>query len=218
MSSKKYNRTFHLPFSPGATSDDKIASDVSSILNCPVVITEKMDGSNASLEYAGCFARSHGGPPNHPSFDGLKALHAKVKMEIPDNIQIFGEWCFAEHSIKYEELPGYFMIFNVRDSVQNTWESWDMVQLWAEAIGCSTVPILFQGVIKTESELQSMADKIMKSKSACGGEREGFVIRVADSFHDDSFANNVMKWVRSNHVTTDEHWKSKEIVRNKLKA
>ena len=217
MNSAKYNRTLHLPFSLGATSDDKIASDVAPLLNKNIVITEKMDGSNTSLETDGCFARSHSGPPNHPSFDGLKALHAKVKSEIPSNIQIFGEWCFAEHSIKYEELPGYFMLFNVRDTEKKIWESWSMVELWASVIDCPTVPVLWRGVLRSEKEMQNLSDSLMNQKSKCGGDLEGFVIRNAEEFSDDSFSDNVMKMVRANHVTTDQHWKEKQIVRNKLK-
>lgn len=110
MDSPKYNRTFHVPWSPGATSDDKIASSTDSLLNKLIVITEKMDGSNTSLEREGCFARTHASAPTHPSFDALKALHAVCKWQIPENIQLFGEWCFAVHSIEYIELPHYFFI------------------------------------------------------------------------------------------------------------
>ena len=99
MESPKYNRTYHLPWSPGGTSDDKIAKDLSIIFSNDIVITEKMDGSNTSLEIGGCFARTHSGPPNHPSFDPLKALHASIKHQIPEGVQLFGEWLYAKHSI-----------------------------------------------------------------------------------------------------------------------
>jgi hypothetical protein len=42
--------------------------------------------------------------------------------------------------------------------------------------------------------------------SAYGKTKEGIVIRVADSFKLDDFPNYVCKWVRPNHVQTDEHW------------
>ncbi len=32
MNSPKYNRTFHFPFSEGASNDDKIASDISEVI------------------------------------------------------------------------------------------------------------------------------------------------------------------------------------------
>src|SRR5574338_1632221 len=144
MNSPKYNRTFHLPWSPGATNDDKIASSVEYLLKTPIVITEKMDGSNTSLEFEGCFARTHSGPPSHPSFDGLKALHAQIKHDIPSNFQLFGEWCYARHSIEYSALPDYFLLFNIRDTEYNIWSSWEEVEEWSHEIGVPTVPVLFE--------------------------------------------------------------------------
>lgn len=221
MDSPKYNRTFHFPFSPGATNDDKIAASIEHLINVPIVITEKMDGSNTSLEAHGCFARTHSGPPSHLSFDGLKALHATVKYKIPEKVQLFGEWCFARHSIDYTELPGYFMLFNVRDMTNRDpamWASWDEVEMWAEEIGVPTVPVLFKGKVSSEKELQELVESFMNQPSVCGGIREGVVARMALEFPDESFPICVMKCVRANHVQTSEHWKDQEIIRNKLRS
>ena len=220
MDSPKYNRTFHFPWSEGATNDDKIAPSIDSLLNVDIIITEKMDGSNTSLEANGCFARTHAGPPTHPSFDSLKALHSSIKYKIPNNMQFFGEWCFALHSIANNELPGYFLIFNVRDLTSSdiVWYSWEDVELWAAELEVSTVPVLFKGLVKTKQELQELVESFMIQPSMCGGIREGVVVRVARQFHDFEFSQCVMKCVRANHVDpNNEHWKHKEVVRNKLK-
>lgn len=47
MSYIKYPRTFHLPWSLGATSDDKVLKNVDHFEGTCVVITEKMDGENS---------------------------------------------------------------------------------------------------------------------------------------------------------------------------
>ena len=59
----KYPRSMHLPFSPGATKSDKKMNeaDLEFLLGGEVVITEKMDGSNACMTNEEVFARSHGG-------------------------------------------------------------------------------------------------------------------------------------------------------------
>jgi hypothetical protein len=219
MDSPKYNRTFHLPYSKGATNDDKIAPSIDSLLNVDIIITEKMDGSNTSLEANGCFARTHAGPPSHPSFDSLKALHASIKYKIPNNMQFFGEWCFALHSIAYNELPGYFLMFNVRDLTSSdiVWYSWEDVELWAAELEVPTVPVLFKGSVKTKQELQELVESFMIQPSKCGGIREGVVVRVARQFYDFEFSQCVMKCVRANHVQTSEHWKDQVIIKNKLK-
>lgn len=214
MKSQKYNRTFHVPWSPGMTSDDKMAKDISALLNVPIVITEKIDGSNTSLEKEGCFARTHSGPPTHESFNGLKALHASLCYMIPENLQLFGEWCFAKHSIAYEALPGYFLLFNIRNN--NYWESWEIVELWAEQLNIPTVPVLFKGIVNSENELKELTESFMIEPSKCGGIREGVVIRVSDSFNDEKFSTHVAKMVRANHIQTSTHWREQEIIRNKL--
>lgn len=215
MTSPKYNRTFHFPFSKGATNDDKIASNISSVIGSEIIITEKLDGSNTSLEANGCFARTHSGPPVHPSFDGLKALHASIKHKIPVETQLFGEWCFAKHSIFYNDLPSYFMIFNVRDMKNNSWSSWEEVELWAKEIEVNTVPVLFKGKVNSEIELQKMIESFMIQPSKCGGIIEGVVVRVAYDFEEQCFSNNVFKYVRANHVDpNNDHWIHNEIIRN----
>ncbi len=218
MKSPKYNRTLHLPWSKGTTNDDKIAASVRHLLKTPIVITEKMDGSNTSLEPDGCFARTHAGPPSHASFDGLKALHATIKYKIPHASQFFGEWCYAKHSIEYEKLPGYFLLFNVRhlNPIMPVWDSWEEVEMWAEEIGVPTVPVLFKGKVNSENELKDLVESLMKQPSVCGGIREGVVVRIQGGFSESNFSNCVMKCVRANHVQTTEHWKDQEIIKNKL--
>jgi hypothetical protein len=218
METPKYNRTYHFPWSAGAINDDKIAASIDGVIGVPIIISEKIDGSNTSLETDGCYARTHSGPPPHASFDGLKALHGAVKWKIPEGIQLFGEWAFARHSIEYSALPGYFLLFNVRDLVRSMWLSWEEVELWAQEIEVPTVPVLFRGTISSEAELKKLVLSFMQEPSCCGGVREGVVARVAAQFADDDFSRCVAKFVRANHITTDEHWKNQEIVRNKLKA
>jgi len=214
MTSEKYPRTPHLPYSPGGTSDDRRLRDVGGLLRIPLVLTEKMDGSNVCLEGQAVFARSHGGAPNHPSFDLLKAYHASVKHRIPSEVQVFGEWLYARHSIGYSGLPNYFMAFGVREN--HMWASWEDVQLWAEELGVPTVPVLQHCCFEREDDLRAAVETHTKTASACGGEREGVVVRNSGYFPHHLFDKNVAKWVRQGHVQTDEHWKNQQIVRNGL--
>ena len=55
---KKYPRTFHLPFSEGVQSDDKIMKDLSSLEGKEVIVTYKMDGENTTLYRDHMHARS----------------------------------------------------------------------------------------------------------------------------------------------------------------
>lgn len=215
MSSPKYNRTLHLPWSEGRGAEDKIAKSVDSLLGRHIVITEKMDGSNVCLESKGCFARTHVGPPTHKSFDGLKALHAELSYLIGG--QYFGEWCYAKHSIKYETLPGYFLMFAIRDGKNlEFWEPWGYVCEVAAELDVPTVPFLWEGEVGSAKELEALTCKLAAMPSACGGEREGVVVRIEEQFRNEDFSKCVMKFVRKNHIQTGDHWKNLEIVKNKL--
>lgn len=215
--SKRYPRTYHLPWSPGKGKDDKVLKDVSSFLNVPLIITEKCDGSNVCLENEACFARSHSGPPDHPSFAAFKSLHASIKHQIPPEIQIFGEWLYAKHSIHYTSLPSYFLMFAIRSVKHNMWLSWSQVKDWAKRLGLKTVPELAQVIVSNEQDLKKLVLNISQQPSCFGSEREGVVVRYVDGFLDSEFSTRVIKIVRANHVTTSNHWKHQEIIKNGLK-
>lgn len=214
----KYPRTAHLPSSPGGTRDDRRLPGLDSFVGRRLVATEKADGSNVCIDRDGCYARSHGHAPTHPSFDAFKAFHARVRGLIRPGIQVYGEWLYARHSIHYTALPGYFLAFGVRGTEEGAWASWQGVETWAEALGVPTVPVLGfcepDSVSVLERFLRDTADD---ATSQLGGKREGFVLRWADGFSDADFDRAIGKYVRADHVTTDEHWRSQAVVRNRLK-
>jgi len=151
--SAKYPRTFHLPWSPGGTSDDKRTDDVSALVGAEIVVTEKCDGSNLTYTRKNVFSRSHAGPPAHPSFDLAKATHARMAHQISEGISIFCEYCYAVHSISYEGLPAYSLVFGVRDDVLGIFWDWDMVAAQAADLGLPTVPVLFRGAVRNRSRI-----------------------------------------------------------------
>lgn len=214
--SAKYPRTFHFPWSPGGTSDDKRLADVSPLVGAEIVVTEKCDGSNLTYTRKNVFSRSHSGPPAHPSFDLAKATHGRIGHTISEGISIFCEYCYAVHSIAYERLPQYSLVFGVRDDVSGLFWDWDMVVAQASDLGLPTVPVLFRGVVNSAEELRILTEKLSRGPSTYGGPREGIVARITAAFPEDMFGKNVAKWVRKDHVQTDEHWLHQAIVPQKL--
>ncbi len=89
--------------------------------------------------------------------------------------------------------------------------------MWAEELGVPTVPVLFKGICSTSDELKKLTLSFMGKKSCYSShEREGVVVRIANSFSGVNFSNCLNKMVRENHVTTSSHWKTQEIVKNTL--
>ena len=97
----KYPRTYHFPFSPGTSSDDKILHDYSSIEGLKdIIVTEKIDGENTTLYSHAIHARSLDSR-HHPSRDWVKGLWGGIRHSIPTSMRICGENMYACHSIKY---------------------------------------------------------------------------------------------------------------------
>ena len=68
------------------------------------------------------------------------------------------------------------------------------------------------------SDKGSDVDALKKlEKTMDFSKQEGYVIRLKDSFHYDEFGTSVAKFVRANHVQTDQHWRHSAIVPNILK-
>src|SRR5687767_12471226 len=113
--SRKYGRTFHYPFSPGTSSDDRINHDywrdVSKINT--VIHTEKLDGENNCLSRHGVFARSHAAPTVSAWTGKMRERWELIKNDLGD-IEIFGENLYAIHSIEYRKLEHHYYVFAVR--------------------------------------------------------------------------------------------------------
>lgn len=204
----KYNRTYHLPWSLGSTSDDKFLESTEAFEGQVMIITEKMDGENTSLYPDKIHARSIDSK-DHDSRHWVKGLWGRIKNDIPEGWRICGENLFAKHSIFYEELETYFMVFSIWNE-NNECLSWSDTVDICDMLGLKMVPVI--GRIKyDEAYLKRLASSFDTNSS------EGYVIRNEKSFHYDNFSDNVAKWVRPKHVTTDQHWMYSMIIPNKLK-
>lgn len=200
-----YPRTVHLPWSPGATTDDVRARDLAGLAGRRVVVTEKMDGENTTLYRDGLHARSLDSG-HHPSRAWVKALHSRIAAQIPEGWRISGENLFAKHSIAYDELDGYFYGFSVWDGDQCL--DWTSTVEFFQNVGIPTPRVLWAGTF--DEKLIQQQVKLDLSR------QEGYVVRTAEGFAYTEFPDRVAKWVRPSHVQTDTHWMHAEVVPNKL--
>lgn len=197
----KYPRTYHLPWSEGATADDKIIKDISHLIGKVVVVTEKLDGENASLYQYKNHARSMDSA-HHPSRSFLKMRWAELSYKIPIHLQVVVENMYAKHSIFYNRLTDFLYGICVieNDKVVLSWE--DTLNSLGQ-IGIEPVPTLHYGTLTEEMIIALMNSNF---RSAFGDDIEGYVVRLAEGFNVDDHKYNVLKCVRKNHVQTDIHW------------
>jgi len=211
----KYPRTFHLPWSEGATDDDKTHTfdNIEKMFGGKqVIVTEKMDGENTTIYSTGeCHARSLDSA-GHASRDYVRGKAREVAcMGFPDGWRLMGENLYAKHSISYDLLPDYFVVFGVADA-SNMARPWSEVEDWADLLELPHAPVLWKGTWDTEKVMSLYPFKSLLSST---GTSEGYVVRVAGSFPMSSFDKYVAKFVRAKHVQTDTHWMQQEITPNK---
>jgi hypothetical protein len=203
----KYPRTYHLPWSPGLTSDDRKMTDLSQLEGHDVIVTVKMDGEQTTIYSDGsCHARSIDSG-SHPSRDWVKALAGRVGPQLPTGWRICGENLWAKHSIHYTDLPDYFLMFSIWNGL--TCLGWDETEEWAQLLGLHTVQRLYSGQFR--DDISEWTQPLRK-----GEEQEGYVVRRADSFHYREFRYKVGKYVRAQHVHTHGHWMREQIIRNEV--
>ena len=206
---KKYPRTPHLPWSPGASGDDVWVDTLGCFDGREVVVTEKMDGENTTMYRDHVHARSIDSR-HHPSRSWVKGLHQQIAHLIPRGWRVCGENLYARHSIAYERLPSYFMAFSIWGDEDRAL-SWEQTVEWAALLGVELVPELWRGRWD-EGALRALAEELDTEA------HEGYVVRLAQSFGREDFPRSVAKWVRAEHVTTEEHWMFAEVTPNGLAA
>jgi len=200
----RYPRTPHLPWSPGATSDDVRAGELSGLRGREVVVTEKLDGENTTLYADGVHARSLDSA-HHPSRTWVKALQGRISGQIPAGWRICGENLFARHSIEYKELDSWFYGFSVWDS--DNCLDWDLTARFLRRLGVPTPPVLWRGVFD---------ERVLRALRLDTARQEGYVVRAVDGFRREEFGARVAKWVRPAHVESDTHWMHAAVVVNGL--
>ena len=205
----KYPHTLHVPWSLGLQNDDKRHPNISVLYDREIVVTEKLDGENTGITRESCHCRSLDSR-DHLSRHFVKSLWGKIKNNIPENMTIFMENCYAKHSIEYHNLTNYCYVFNICDGEK--FLSWNEIVDYCQLLDLEHVPVLYQGKWDEEK-----IKDCFTGKSLFGQEQEGYVIRSISSFMLKDFENNVAKFVRKNHVQTSDHWMHGMVIQNKLK-
>lgn len=214
--SQKYGRTYHYPFSPGTTSDDRIQHNYwEHLQRIPQLIhTEKLDGENNCLSRYGVFARSHAAPTTSAWTESIRRYWQLIKNDL-ENLEVFLENMYAVHSIEYKNLDHHFYVFGVREA--DHWLSWEETCFYAAMLDLPVVPVI-QRITPPATRQQFEQDTLslvsgrgaFDPYDAQGNGQptimEGMVSRNAAGYPVSEFSHNVFKYVRKGHVKTDQHW------------
>lgn len=217
----KFPHTPHLMWlAAGQPRADKVLTEqeADSLLANPLIVEEKVDGANIGISVAppeALVVQNRGtilGPSAHPQFAPLWPWLAQRRLALiralGDHLTLYGEWCFAVHSVAYSALPDYFLAFDVYDRTVDRFFSTLRRNEFCAQLGISTVPTVARGVQTRSSLLGMMGKSEFSSEMA-----EGLYLRQEDDRHLVCRA----KLVRAEFVQSiEEHWMKRPMVRNRL--
>lgn len=217
----KFPHTPHLAWL-GSTSPrlDKVLapSEVKNFLAQSVVVEEKIDGANIGISFNPSgqpIVKNRGtllGPGGHPQFQPLWPWLAQRQNVLFDalgeHLMLFGEWCFAVHSLRYLRLPDLFIAFDVFDTQQDRFWSSSRRNSLAQTLSLATAPSVAQG----RFSLPQLEQTLASLTSAFGDQpAEGLYIRQEDN----DWLRRRAKLVRPEFIQAiEEHWSSRPLERN----
>lgn len=155
----RFPHTPHLTWlGPGQPRDDKVLSpaEARELLSGEVTVEEKVDGANVGfsidedgvlrVQNRGSFlerGRCH--PQFKTLFGWLDPRRAAIEDALFPDLMLFGEWCYAVHSVTYTRLPDWFLAFDVYDRATGQFWSVEKRDALVEQLGLVTVPRLERG-------------------------------------------------------------------------
>ena len=137
--------------------EDKVLSlaEARDLLSRGVVVEEKLDGANLgiSLSGSGDIRVQNRGQyielPCSGQFSRLTSWLMQHENFLRDilkpNLVIFGEWCAAKHSLSYDALPDWFLMFDVYDRDEGMFWDTRRRNAFAGMVGLFVVPRICYG-------------------------------------------------------------------------
>ena len=200
---------------------DKVMSESerTEFLQHELVAEEKMDGANLGISFdaeGNIRAQNRGAYLPLPSTGQWKRLAKWLTPRIDalfeqltDHYILFGEWCYAQHSVFYDRLPDWFLGFDIYDKSTTRFFSCTRRDEIFRAIGISQVPKVDRGHF-TLSELSELLSWSQFSDKPA----EGLYLR----FDQGDWLIQRAKLVRPTFIESiEQHWSRSGIKPNRLR-
>lgn len=216
----KFPSTPHLALlSSVEVRDDKVMLDVErhDFLQQELTVEEKVDGANLGISFdseGNIRAQNRGAYLHLPSTGQWKKLadwlapRTDIFFEkLIDRYILFGEWCYAQHSVNYDRLPDWFLGFDIYDRKTNRFFSCDRRDIIFRAIGVFQVPKIDRGHFTVSKLRELLSQSQLGEKPAEGlylrNDQEDWLVQRA-------------KLIRPTFIqSVEQHWSHSDIKPNK---
>jgi ATP-dependent RNA circularization protein (DNA/RNA ligase family) len=219
----KFPSTPHLALLGGVeVRGDKVMSESerNEFLRHDLVVEEKVDGANLGISFdveGNIRAQNRGAYLHLPSAGHWKKLSEWLRPrtdalfeQLTERYILFGEWCYAQHSVIYDRLPDWFLGFDVFDKSAAKFFSCSRRDEAFRALGISQVPVIKRGrfslpELKNLLSLSKLGDK----------PAEGLYLRVDQG----DWLEQRAKLVRPAFIqSVEQHWSRSSIRANRLRC
>ena len=247
----KYPRTPHLEGSRLQKGDEDLSQIPFTIIKDKyIVVEEKVDGANTGISFndGELLLQSRGhfltGGNRERHYNLFKQWANNYKYELYEVLGeryiMYGEWLYAKHSIYYDNLPNYFLEFDIYDKENKVFLSTDRRKELIKNLDVKSVPVLAAGKFKklddvlkylknsnyiTENHRENLKNEALKYNQDIDRVfketentmlMEGLYIKVEENGE----VVDRMKYVRYSFLQTVEesstHWLDRTIIPNKL--
>lgn len=217
----KFPSTPHIMIDDGLQIRGEKTLDINTrnqMLSNYVTVEEKIDGANLGISFnddGKCLLQNRGQfLATQPSGQWAKLqdwINPKLDRLfdfLGNQYILFGEWCWAKHTVFYDALPDWFIAFDIFDKSTKKFLS---VALRNKIIGhmdLIVVPQVYYGYVHL-SDITSMVQKSKFGSELC----EGLYFR----FDNGNWLELRAKYVNPSFVQTiGQHWSTKIQIKNRL--
>ncbi|MGI6783474.1 MAG: RNA ligase family protein [Aminivibrio sp.] len=217
----KFPSTPHLALPEGVRiRSDKVLTDKErrEFLKNEVIVEEKIDGANLGISFCenddmllqarGKYLKMPGSGQWKKLPDWISSRKSLLHQNLWDQFILFGEWCYAQHSISYDRLPDWFLAFDIYDRQACNFLSTQQRNRMLKAMSLEPVPFLARGRFSL-ADLEKMINKSRLSDEPA----EGIYLRYDRA----NLLGGRAKLVRPNFIQSMEsHWSKRPITPNSL--
>ena len=195
--SSKENKFYKFPKTPHLEGSDIVDDD--EIINFSqlkfnktnkIIAQEKVDGANVSVHFLNesnkynpivqkrsGLIEQKGEHEQYEQFRKWVMSNIETLWEIlGDQYVLFGEWLYCFHAVKYDQLPDFFLAFDLFDKAKSKWKSFQFLK---DKLGdqICTVPLLWSGSCESNQLKDALKDLIKLSKFSSTETSEGFFLK-----------------------------------------
>ena len=219
----KFPSTPHLATLPGVdVRGDKVFSEAErdQFLQHVLLAEEKIDGANLGISFdsegnlraqnRGAYLHLPGSGQWKKLGDWLAPRLETLFESLSDDLILFGEWCYAQHSVYYDRLPDWFLGFDLYDKRAGRFLSSARRDALFAKMRIDQVPVLARGRF-TYPEIQ----ELISTSQFSGQPAEGLYLR----FDQDDWLAQRAKLVRAAFIQgIHQHWSRSAIKPNRLRT